>query len=79
MFEDQQDFHTYSVRKNYFRSYMSMLRWEDNLRKQPWFFKAASGAVKVFFPLLSLQYFIFDPFELSTSILLVFADLFTTA
>lgn len=47
--EDQFDFHSYCMRKMTLRSYVEMLRLEDRIRSQPFFFKAAQTAIEVFY------------------------------
>lgn len=46
--EDQFDFHSFSLRKGQIRAYISMLRWEDQLRAHPFFTKAAIAACKTY-------------------------------
>lgn len=46
--EDQFDFHTYCMRKMTLRSYVSLLRLEDVLRRHPFYFKAARCAIEVY-------------------------------
>ena len=46
--EDQFDFHTYCMRKMTLRSYMELLRFEDVLRAQRSFAKAAHCAIQVY-------------------------------
>lgn len=46
--EDQFDFHSFSLRKGQVRSYVTMLKWEDNLRAHPFFARAALGAIKAY-------------------------------
>jgi peptide alpha-N-acetyltransferase len=41
------DFATYCMRKHTLRAYTDMLRWEETLRRQPSYFRAAAGLVKV--------------------------------
>jgi len=48
IFHDQLDFHNYAVRKLTFRTYLSMLEWQDNLRNHPFFRIAAEGAVDAY-------------------------------
>jgi len=45
---DQLDFHNYAVRKLTFRTYLSMLKWQDGLRDHPFFRVAAKGAVDAY-------------------------------
>ncbi|KAK3352830.1 NMDA receptor-regulated protein 1-domain-containing protein [Lasiosphaeria hispida] len=46
--EDQFDFHSFSLRKGQIRAYIDMVRWEDELREHPFFFRAALDAVKLY-------------------------------
>ncbi|KAK1831929.1 N-alpha-acetyltransferase 15, NatA auxiliary subunit [Podospora conica] len=46
--EDQFDFHSFSLRKGQIRAYISMVRWEDQLREHPFFSRAALDAVKLY-------------------------------
>ncbi|OLL26716.1 N-terminal acetyltransferase A complex subunit nat1 [Neolecta irregularis DAH-3] len=46
--DDQFDFHAYAVRKGTIRTYIDMLKWEDQLRSNPNFVKAAHSAVKIY-------------------------------
>ncbi|RPA78796.1 N-terminal acetyltransferase catalytic subunit [Ascobolus immersus RN42] len=46
--EDQFDFHSFSLRKGQIRSYVAMLRWEDQLRHHVFFRRAAIDACKVY-------------------------------
>jgi len=48
IFHDQLDFHNYAVRKLTFRTYLSMLKWQDNLRNHPFFRIAAEGGVDAY-------------------------------
>ena len=45
--EDQFDFHTYSLRKMTLRSYLELLRFEDVLRSQRFYFVTARAAIEV--------------------------------
>ncbi|KAI9352659.1 NMDA receptor-regulated protein 1-domain-containing protein [Obelidium mucronatum] len=47
IYDDQFDFHTYSIRKATMRTYIDMVRMEDRLRAHPFYFKAAIEAVKL--------------------------------
>ncbi|GAX81967.1 hypothetical protein CEUSTIGMA_g9395.t1 [Chlamydomonas eustigma] len=49
--EDQFDFHGYCVRKMTLRAYIGMLRMEDNLYGNPYYSKAATGAVRCYLAL----------------------------
>lgn len=46
MVEDQFDFHSYCLRKVTLRSYVSLLRYEDRIRRHPYYARAATGLVK---------------------------------
>lgn len=45
--EDQFDFHTYCIRKVTMRSYVQLLRMEDNIRGHAYFIRAAKGIIRV--------------------------------
>ncbi|TKA75209.1 hypothetical protein B0A49_02407 [Cryomyces minteri] len=47
-YEDQFDFHSFSLRKGQIRAYVDMVRWEDHLREHPFFVRAAISAVKIY-------------------------------
>ncbi|ORY48339.1 NMDA receptor regulated 1-like protein, isoform CRA_b, partial [Rhizoclosmatium globosum] len=47
IYDDQFDFHTYSIRKATMRTYINLVRMEDQLRAHPFYFKAAVEAVKL--------------------------------
>jgi tetratricopeptide (TPR) repeat protein len=47
-YEDQFDFHFFSIRKGAVRAYIDLLRWEDKLREHPFFTRAALQAVKIY-------------------------------
>jgi len=49
--EDQFDFHSYCMRKMTLRSYVEMLRLEDHIRSQPFFFAAAQTAIEIYIQL----------------------------
>ena len=49
--EDQFDFHSFSLRKGQIRAYVDMIRWEDQLREHPFYFRAALDAVKLYLSL----------------------------
>uniref|UniRef100_A0A0K2T4J7 Nalphaacetyltransferase 15, NatA auxiliary subunitlike [Apis florea] n=2 Tax=Lepeophtheirus salmonis TaxID=72036 RepID=A0A0K2T4J7_LEPSM len=51
MVEDQFDFHTYCMRKMTLRSYIELLRFEDQLRSHTFFEKAAHCAIKIYLQL----------------------------
>lgn len=46
--EDQFDFHSFSLRKGQIRAYIDMVRWEDQLREHPFYFRAALDAVNLY-------------------------------
>ena len=46
--EDQFDFHSYGVRKFNLKSYIDLLRFEDNIYDQPIFQRAVTGMQKCF-------------------------------
>lgn len=46
MIEDQFDFHSYCLRKVTLRAYVTLLRFEDRIRKHPYYIRAASGLVQ---------------------------------
>ncbi|KAI8936264.1 hypothetical protein NX059_006686 [Plenodomus lindquistii] len=50
-YEDQFDFHSFSLRKGQIRAYIDMVRWEDHLRDHPFFTRAAVQAVKLYLKL----------------------------
>ncbi|KAF2131503.1 N-alpha-acetyltransferas-like protein 15 [Dothidotthia symphoricarpi CBS 119687] len=47
-YEDQFDFHSFSIRKGQIRAYIDMIRWEDQLRSHPFFTRAATQAIKLY-------------------------------
>ncbi|KAF2264469.1 N-alpha-acetyltransferas-like protein 15 [Lojkania enalia] len=47
-YDDQFDFHSFSLRKGQIRAYVDMIRWEDHLRDHPFFSRAAISAVKIY-------------------------------
>ncbi|KXL44101.1 hypothetical protein M433DRAFT_58684 [Acidomyces richmondensis BFW] len=47
-YDDQFDFHTFSLRKGMIRAYVDMVRWEDKLREHPFFTRAALSAIKIY-------------------------------
>jgi len=47
-YDDQFDFHTFSLRKGMVRAYIDMVRWEDKLREHPFFTRAALAAIKIY-------------------------------
>lgn len=49
--EDQFDFHNFVLRKGQIRAYVDMIRWEDHLRQDPIYTRAAIGAIKVYLKL----------------------------
>lgn len=48
IYEDQFDFHQYCLRKMTLRVYVSMLRWEDELRNHKFFTRAAQLIVEIY-------------------------------
>lgn len=46
--DDQFDFHHYSMRKGTPRTYLTMIKWEDNLYHQPVFLRAARGITRIY-------------------------------
>ncbi|WWD18986.1 hypothetical protein CI109_103443 [Kwoniella shandongensis] len=46
--DDQYDFHTYCMRRMTFSSYISLMRYEDQLRSHPGYFKGAVAAIEVY-------------------------------
>lgn len=46
-YEDQYDFHTYCLRKMTLTSYVGILRFEDVVRRQPYYVAAAKLATSV--------------------------------
>ncbi|KAK3943252.1 N-alpha-acetyltransferase 15, NatA auxiliary subunit [Diplogelasinospora grovesii] len=46
--EDQFDFHSFSLRKGQIRAYIDMIRWQDQLREHPFYFRAALDAVNLY-------------------------------
>ncbi|XP_038897483.1 LOW QUALITY PROTEIN: N-terminal acetyltransferase A complex auxiliary subunit NAA15-like [Benincasa hispida] len=49
--EDQFDFHSYCLRKMTLRAYVDMLRFQDRLHSEPYFQKAAIGAIRCYIKL----------------------------
>ncbi|KAL5072633.1 hypothetical protein RYX36_011617 [Vicia faba] len=49
--EDQFDFHSYCLRKMTLRTYVEMLRFQDQLHSHAYFHKAAAGAIKSYIKL----------------------------
>ncbi|EEQ85612.1 acetyltransferase [Blastomyces dermatitidis ER-3] len=47
-YEDQFDFHSFSLRKGMIRAYVDMIRWEDHLRDHPYYTRSALAAVKAY-------------------------------
>lgn len=47
-FEDQFDFHSFSLRKGMIRAYIDMIRWEDHLRQHPFYSRAAYSAIDLY-------------------------------
>eukprot|EP00526_Cylindrotheca_closterium_P000394 CAMPEP_0113648350 /NCGR_PEP_ID=MMETSP0017_2-20120614/25641_1 /TAXON_ID=2856 /ORGANISM="Cylindrotheca closterium" /LENGTH=886 /DNA_ID=CAMNT_0000560555 /DNA_START=100 /DNA_END=2760 /DNA_ORIENTATION=+ /assembly_acc=CAM_ASM_000147 len=46
--EDQFDFHSYCIRKVTLRAYTQVLKFEDNLWSEDYYFSAASGIIKIY-------------------------------
>jgi len=46
--DDQYDFHGYNLRKFTFNVYLSLLKWEDQLRSHPAYLRAAISASKIY-------------------------------
>ena len=46
--EDQFDFHNFSLRKGQIRAYIEMVRWEDGLRRHPFYARAAISAIEIY-------------------------------
>lgn len=46
--EDQFDFHSFSLRKGMIRAYIDMIRWEDHLRDNPYYTRAAFAGIKAY-------------------------------
>lgn len=46
MVEDQFDFHSYCLRKVTLRAYISLIRFEDEIRAHPYYLRAAAGVLK---------------------------------
>ncbi|XP_052176449.1 N-terminal acetyltransferase A complex auxiliary subunit NAA15-like isoform X2 [Diospyros lotus] len=51
--EDQFDFHSYCLRKMTLRTYVEMLKFQDQLHSHDYFHKAASGAIRCYIKLYS--------------------------
>ncbi|KAL0078640.1 NMDA receptor-regulated protein 1-domain-containing protein [Phycomyces blakesleeanus] len=47
--------HSYCLHKNTLRTYVKLLKWEDTLRKHPYYIKAAKGAIKAYLALDAAQ------------------------
>lgn len=47
-YDDQFDFHSFSLRKGMVRAYVDMIRWEDKLREHPFFTRAALSAIDIY-------------------------------
>jgi len=50
--EDQFDFHTYSLRKNTLRSYISLLRWEDTIHGHHYYVRASKAIIRSYLHLI---------------------------
>ncbi|KAJ3142643.1 N-alpha-acetyltransferase 15, NatA auxiliary subunit [Physocladia obscura] len=55
IYDDQFDFHTYSMRKATLRTYIDLIRIEDQLRAHPYYFRAAIEAVKLYIYLSDIR------------------------
>lgn len=55
VWNDQFDFHHYALRKATCVTYLKMLEWEDNLRRETVFVKTAKLAIKTYLHLYDLQ------------------------
>ncbi|KAJ3174921.1 hypothetical protein HDU87_006587 [Geranomyces variabilis] len=51
IYDDQFDFHSYSLRKMTLRAYIDLIRVEDRLRGHPFYYQAATTAVKLYLEL----------------------------
>ncbi|CAJ0941038.1 unnamed protein product, partial [Mesorhabditis belari] len=58
--DDQFDFHTYCLRKSTLCSYINLLRLEDRLRNNEWYYQAAKCAAKIYLRMLDRPGDIFD-------------------
>ncbi|KAK2734256.1 hypothetical protein FQN55_002873 [Onygenales sp. PD_40] len=47
-YEDQLDFHNFSIQRSMIRAYIDVFRWEGHIRDQPFFIRAATGAIKAY-------------------------------
>lgn len=47
-YEDQFDFHHFSLRKGMIRAYIDMVRWQDHLRDHPFFSRMALSAIEAY-------------------------------
>ncbi|KAF5739129.1 acetyltransferase-related family protein [Tripterygium wilfordii] len=54
--EDQFDFHSYCLRKMTLRSYVEMLKFQDQLHSYAYFHKAAAGAIRCYIKLYDSPY-----------------------
>ncbi|PGH16266.1 hypothetical protein AJ80_05289 [Polytolypa hystricis UAMH7299] len=61
--EDQFDFHSFSLRKGMIRAYMDMIRWEDHLRDNPFYTRAALSAIKAYILLYDNPDLVHGPIE----------------
>ncbi|OCF40829.1 peptide alpha-N-acetyltransferase [Kwoniella heveanensis CBS 569] len=46
--DDQYDFHTYCMRRMTFSAYISLMRYEDQLRSHPGYFKGALSGIEIY-------------------------------
>lgn len=72
VYDDQFDFHSYSIRKCVLRAYVEMIQFEDSLHKHPYFRRAAEGIVRINLRLVQLDTdlidYALDALQLSESI-----------
>lgn len=47
-YEDQFDFHSFSLRKGMIRAYIDMVRWEDHIRDHPYYPRIAISTIKAY-------------------------------
>lgn len=55
VYDDQFDFHSYSIRKCVLRAYVDMIEFEDKLQSHPYFKRAAKGIVRINLKLAQLD------------------------
>lgn len=66
-YEDQFDFHNFSLRRGMIRAYVDMIRWEDHLRDHPFYTRAAVAAIKAYILLIDRPDLVFGPAGLNGS------------